>query len=92
MRKAPRFDRTQYLEQLGHEVMSSDPRSHTYKILRNGRSGQGQEECHTTSTLPEVKNAAGEVVSTLSEWSEVWRQQFEQEEGGHLCTGDERAE
>ena len=70
MRKALRFDRTQYLEQFGHEVMSADPRSYAGV----------QEEYHATSTLPQVKNAANEVVSTFGEWSEVWQQQFEEQE------------
>ena len=87
VRKALRFDRTQYLERLGQEVMDTDPR-YTYKILRNA-GVRGKAKKSSIQPLPFLKNASGEVVSTFGEWSEVWRQQFEQQEGGKLCTGEE---
>lgn len=68
VRKALRFDRTQYLEQLGHEVMSADPRSYTYKILRNaGVRGKAKKNAIQPLPFLKLKNAAGEVVSTFGE-------------------------
>ena len=87
LRRSLRHDRTQYLEQLGQDVMDSDPR-YTYRILRQA-GVRGKAKRRSIQPLPYLKNFEGEVVTTFGEWSEVWRQQFEQQEGGCLCTGAE---
>ena len=87
LRQSLRRDRAQYLEQLGQDVMGSDPR-YTYRILRQA-GVRGKAKRRSIQPLPYLKNSEGEVVATFGEWSEVWRQQFEQQEGGCLCTGDE---
>ena len=87
VKKSLRQDRTSYLEELGAEVMDSPPHV-MYKILRRG-GVYGKKKRDSVQPLPYLKNDKGEVVSSFTEWAEVWRKQFERQESGCERTGEE---
>lgn len=82
-----RHDRTLYLEKVVDEAMLDHPNAlhrHLRSIGVMGKNKRG-----AIQPLPCLRDMDGNLVTTFSEWAEVWRKQFEQQEDGIARTRSE---